>query len=310
MDSNIKILIAGVGGVGGYFGGKLAKFYQNSDTLQVDLYVRGNHLLKIREQGLKVITENEEFTAIPHLATYDVSNLGQYQYIFICTKAYDLDEILIQLKPCIQAQTVIIPLLNGIDHRQKVLAHFPENTVADACVYIVSRLHEPGVILKKGKVQKMFFGIQNKDNDRLEQLQEICQTAGLEATHTSSIQSVIWEKFLYLSALASANCYFDCNIGELLKDETRYQTLIDLLNENLLLANAKGIRLEDDILEKTIKRFHSMPADSTTSMHSDFNRAGARNELETLTAYVVREALKYNMEAPTYKRVYQKLRST
>ena len=112
--AQVKIVIAGIGGVGGYFGGLLAKKYAGSDQVQIYFIARGKHLAEIQKQGLKVIKGGNEFIAKPKLATDQAAQIGIANYLIICTKNYDLRQMMHQVQPCIGKDTVILPLLNGI----------------------------------------------------------------------------------------------------------------------------------------------------------------------------------------------------
>ena len=125
----IKIAIAGIGGVGGYFGGLLAKHYQDSEEVQVYFIARGENEEAIREHGLKVETPSATFIAKPDLVTSNAAQIGEVDLLICCTKSYDLEQSITQLKPCMGTQTVILPLLNGIDSNERIKAIYPENEV-------------------------------------------------------------------------------------------------------------------------------------------------------------------------------------
>src|SRR5659263_180806 len=112
----IKIAIIGLGGVGGYYGGLLAKQYADNPEVEIYFVARGEHLKKVQENGLKLITDKGTFQVHPTLATDNVTEIGMADYIIMTPKSYDLDSTVAQIKPCVVANTVILPLLNGIDN--------------------------------------------------------------------------------------------------------------------------------------------------------------------------------------------------
>ena len=142
MSTKVKIVIAGIGGIGGYFGGFLAKKYENSNDVEVCFVARGEHLNKIRENGLKVIHGQNEFIARAAIATDNANEIGIADYILICTKSYDLDATIKQLKPCIAENTILLPLLNGVESVERIKKILPGTTVLEGCVYIVSSVKE------------------------------------------------------------------------------------------------------------------------------------------------------------------------
>lgn len=303
-----SIIIAGIGGVGGYFGGMLAKRYENHSGINIKFLARGENLNVIQKNGLKVITKHTEFTAYPAMASNNAKELGIVDYILVCTKSYDLEATLEQLKPCINDQTILLPLLNGVDSKECIEKMFPNNLVLDACVYIVARLTEPGVITNSGNIQTLYFGNSDSENERLIALEQLLKNASIEATFTNNIQSIIWEKFIFISATATATSFFNCSISELLASSEKLDTLVKLIEEIKTLAKAKQILVSENITESTLTRLKALPFETTTSMHSDFKSGKSQNESDSLTGYVIREAERLNLETPVYEQLYTKLK--
>lgn len=158
MNKKTKIIVAGIGGVGGYFGGHLAKQFSDSEDVEIYFLARGEHLKQIQANGLKVLNGNAQFIAKPKLATDSATEIGIADYIILCTKSYDLENIIEQLNPCIDRNTSLLPLLNGVDSAEKIKTILPSATVFNGCVYIVSHLKEAGVVENKGNIQKLFLG--------------------------------------------------------------------------------------------------------------------------------------------------------
>ena len=250
-----KIIIVGLGGVGGYFGGMLAKKFYNNEKVEVDFVVRGEHFKAIQNKGLKIIKGNNEFVAKPNLATDNPAEIGVADYIIICTKSYDLETTIQQLKPCINKDTIILPLLNGVDSKEKIQNAFPGNIVLDGCVYIVSKIKEAGVIENSGNIQTLYFGLDNFENENLILLQNIFKQANIEAILSNNISSVIWEKFIFISPTATATTYFNNCIGELLLDTEKLKIVFSLINEVKQIADVKEINISTDIFENTLNKF-------------------------------------------------------
>lgn len=302
-----KIIIAGIGGVGGYFGGLLAKHFCNDANVEIYFVARGRHLKEIQTKGLKVINGESEFIARPALATYDPTEIGIANFIIVATKSYDLESMIQQLQPCINQDTIVLPLLNGVDSKDRIKNILPDNIVLDGCVYIVSRLKEPGVIENTGNIQTLYFGLDNFANDRLLLLEKIFKAANIDATLSQNISTFIWEKFIFISPTATATSYFNNSIGELLADGKKLATIIELVEEVRLIAQAKEIVIPDHITEKTLNRLKALPFEATSSLHSDFKSNKPKNELGSLTGYVVDEGRKYNIETPVYLKTYNSL---
>ncbi len=203
------MVIAGIGGVGGYFGGLLARNYYRSKNIEVYFYARGEHLNEIKKNGLKVVSTDLEFKASPKIATNDANEFGIVDYLIVCTKTYDLKKTIAQLHPCINHKTVILPLLNGVNNRERINKILPENVVCDGCVYIISRRTQPGVVVNSGNIRKLYFGLDNQENDKLLLLEKLFLEANIEAALSGKISSVIWEKYIFISSVATATSYFD-----------------------------------------------------------------------------------------------------
>lgn len=302
----IKIVVVGLGGVGGYYGGLLARKYEGSSDIEIYFLARGAHLQKIQKEGLKVIAETETFIAHPELATDQVAEIGKVDYIILCTKSYDLEATVCQIKPMVGQITVILPLLNGADISQRIRELLPDTEVWNGCSYIVARLNEPGVVESSGDLHALHFGYNNQTNERLLQFEELLQAAGIEATFSDKILLLIWIKFMFISTTATLTSYFDVNFRALVTDELRKKTLIELSNELLLVARAEGVELSGDLIDKAIFRLEKMPVHATTSMHSDF-LAGRNTELETLTGIVVQMAHRHGIAVPLYEKVFAEL---
>ena len=304
----MKILIAGIGGVGAYFGGLLAKHFENDPLVKINFLARGNHLKKIKQDGLKIITPTTELLAKPNLASDNANEIGEMDLIIICTKNYDLEKTLIQLKPCINESTAILTLLNGVESFDVIKNMYTNNFIINGCTYIVSKIKEAGVIENSGAIQKIFFGLDNEINDTLIQIESIFKQAGIDANLSKSISTINWEKFIFISATATATSYFNQTIGEILLDENHIQFVKKLIYEVYELSKEKGIKTDVNVVENSFKRFSSMSFDTSSSMHLDFKNKKAFTELESLTGYVVREAEKVNLSVPNFNLAYQKLK--
>jgi len=303
-----KIIIAGIGGVGGYFGGLLAKHFYNSENVEISFIARGEHLKEIQRSGLKVKKGTNEFIARPVLATDNPSEIGKADLLIISTKSYDLEAAIRQLQPCIDQDTIILPLLNGVDSKEKIESMLPGNIVLDGCVYIVSRLKQAGVIENSGNIQTLYFGQDNFQSDKLLFFENLFKEAGIEAILSPAISTIIWEKFIFISPTATATTYYDKCIGELLSDDESLTALIALIEEVRQVAVSKNIAVSDNITEITLNKLKSLPFETTSSMHSDFKNNKPKSELHSLTGYVLTEGKKYNLEMPVYLKMNEKLK--
>jgi 2-dehydropantoate 2-reductase len=301
-----RIGILGLGGVGGYFGGLLAKAYSKSDSIEIVFIARGETQKVVSESGLKIISDESEMTVFPDLVSDNTEIIGKLDYLICTTKTYDIEDSLLSIKKSITKNTVILPLYNGVDAPERISTLFPDNEVLQGCVYIVSMIAAPGVIKKVGSYEKLFFGSETASIFKMKALQTIFENASIESYLVDAIEETVWEKFIFISALASATSYLNQNIGELLNTESSRKLYVSLLNEITMIAAVKGLDLPNDIVFQTILKLEKSPQEATSSMHRDL-MAGRKIELASLTEFVVNEGLKYEIETPTYQKVLEKL---
>lgn len=303
----IKIVVLGIGGVGGYFGGKLAHTFDTKNE-QVKIYfiARGEHLKAIQEKGLCVTTDDEKFIAVPTLATDKPEKIGICNYLIITTKSYDLKSSIEDIKPCIGQNTVILPLLNGGNISEKIREILPENNVWDGLSYIVSRKTAPAEICTSGIFHKMTFGSIFEDEERLKMFEQIVRTAGIDAYWSKDIRKSVWQKFYFISVSASLTSYFDVSFNDIVTKEAIKEFTDEFANEFLQVAISEGVHLSETDKLDVMKRLHALPEGSTASMHSDFSQ-GNETEVETLTGEIVRLAHKHQLQVPLYEKVYKKL---
>lgn len=305
--SKLKIAFSGIGAVGGYYGGKVAAHYQKQNTIETFFIARGENLKVIKKEGLRLMTDGQQLTTFPTLATDNPSDIHTpVDYLFCCTKAYDLEENLAQLTPIIDAKTVIIPLLNGIDITEKIEKCLPGQKVWKGCVYIGSRLTAPGVVNLFSKKERLFFG-NSHTNDQAQQaeLLKILTEAGINAFNPADIDVRIWKKFFMISTAATITSFLNLPIDMVIKEHKNL--FITLCGELKSVAEALGIPLGQDIIYTSIESQSMMPPGSTTSMHSDFLN-GKPTELETLTGSVIQLAQSLGVDVPTYTFIYNGLK--
>lgn len=303
----INIAIAGIGGVGGYIGGMMARNYADSDKVNLHFICRGESEKVIRENGLKLDIKEGIFEVKPHSIDSDASTAGNIDFLLLCTKSYDLKNLVKQLTPFIQPTTVILPLYNGVDSFEKIRDYFPANEVWNGCVYMVARRVEPGYIKESGHNAQLLFGLKNGNRQKLELFEKLTRDAGIHVTLSENIEKTVWEKFVFISVMATLTSYYNKNFGELLANEEALNHIDLLLNEILKVANARHIPLDADIKEQTLKKIRALSPDATSSMHSDF-KSGKFTELHSLTGYVVQQGNLFNLAVPEYKLLYENLK--
>jgi 2-dehydropantoate 2-reductase len=303
----MKTAIVGIGGVGGYYGGLLAKQYADDKNVAIVFIARGNHLEQIKKKGLKLITVKETLTVWPDLATANPLGCGIFDCVIFCVKTYDLDNSAELLSPSIGENTLVISLLNGVDNADKLGVILNKGKILNGCVYIAAHILRPGVIQQEGALNRLFFG--NESNEAIDgkKIEAFFGKANIDAQYRADIRDIVWEKYVLISAFASATTYLKKTMRGILDSENGKKLLEKLLTEVLSIAKAKMIVLPENIREQIIAKVSSFPPTTKTSMQTDFEK-GSKAELETFTGYIVREAGKYAISVPTYETVYAALK--
>ncbi|MBU0987631.1 MAG: 2-dehydropantoate 2-reductase [Proteobacteria bacterium] len=302
----MKVAIVGIGGIGGYYGGRLARYYAVRDDIEVIFIARGEHLKEIQKNGLKQLTEEGTFTAIPDKATDDPAACGRFDVVLFCVKTYDLEAGASLLKDSIDARTVVISLLNGVDNAERLEAVLPGAHILNGCVYISAHIVRPGVVRQAGGSCKLFFGPDNRAQKNYRAVERLLKDAGIAAEYSENIKAVVWEKFIFIAALASATTYLGKTFGELTDDSQSEALLNGLLEEVERVGRAQGVDFAEDIRKTTLEKITLFPYDTKTSMQMDFEK-GKKTELETFTGYMVRFAERHGISAPLHATVYDAL---
>lgn len=306
MDK-FRIIIAGIGGVGGYIGGKLAKTYAGSAETEICFYSRGENLRIIQSNGITVQAADSTFTAKPDQCSNNANALGIADLIICSSKSYHLEQIMEELKPCIGPKTIILPLLNGVNAPETIRKTIPGAIVWDGCIYIVARLTSAGHVEQKGKVNALHFGSTPETIPQGNSILQLLRKAEIDAHLHEHIEQVVWEKFVFISAVASLTSYLNLGIGFILADPDHKKLLLQLINEVSSVAKAKNILLSSGLSDSIVARLASLPPETTSSMQVDFSEK-KQTEVESLTGYVIREGKRLGVATPGYDTIYAAIR--
>jgi 2-dehydropantoate 2-reductase len=299
--------VFGVGAVGGYYGGKLAVRYEHSRAVEIIFLAKPGRARLLEAQGLKVATPEGEFVARPALVASDGGKAGLVDLILCCVKGYDLDGVA-GLAPCLTEATIILPLQNGLDAQERIATILPRADVWRGCVYVVSRLIAPGEVRMSGTLDEILFGSETAGAQALEGVEQLLRSAGINARRSDHMRSTIWEKFFFLSSIATLTSYFDADVGGILKDPCRIDLLKELLGELGAVAEAEGIDLPSDVAERTFAKIAGLPPETTSSMRTDFQR-GRATELDAITGVVTELGRARRVPTPRYSMILAQLRA-
>ncbi len=294
---NLKIAVVGAGGVGGYVAAKLTQH-----KVPVTLFARGKHLEAIQKEGLQVIEPDGEFRAFPDTALPKAGEV--FDVVFLTVKSYDFKSACKSVVPFVSSNTLVIPLSNGVGHKETIQKYLPEVQVCDGCVYIVSHLKSPGVTVKKTPLFYMIFG-GCEDEARMDMLSKLLNDAGLKTKRSDNARYDCWKKYLFIATFGTLTSYYKMGMKEVY---TRHQDEVEqLLSEIKTVANALGVLVSDEDIAKVYKQAENLPPNAKTSMLLDFE-AGKKTELESLSGYVVHEARELGLEVPLMQKCYESLK--
>lgn len=303
----MKIAVMGIGGIGGFFGGKLARKYAGNGDHEVCFICRGDHLEKIKKDGLKVITPEEEFTVRPDVATPDPGDLGKVDLLIFAVKGYSLEEAARMASCCVSEKTVVIPFLNGVNNSQVLYRILPKCRILNGCVYISARIDEPGVVRQVGGAGKFVWGPENGEPHLYESFQKLFEQAGLNSSLSDNIVLDAWKKFMFMSPYAGVTSFKAQTFGEVLSDEDSFELLRNMIIELEQVGRILGVQLPPGIVEDSVNVGKNFPPQTKSSMQLDVEKGG-KNELELFIGYVVKKAAELGISTPAYDGVYKALK--
>jgi 2-dehydropantoate 2-reductase len=306
MQKKYRVAILGIGGVGGFLGGKLAAAYGNTDNTEIIFVARGNNAQAIKENGLKLITASEEIIACPDSVADNATSVGEIDLLICCTKAYDLESSFKALSSSVTSKTMILPLLNGVDSTEKLKLLFPAAQVLQGCIYIVSKLIGPGIVKQSGEFYSLHFGGDEKLKCEMHKLLGLFQQANINVVLEDNIHEKMWSKFSFISPLATYTSAYNISIGMILESNEHTVSLKNLMSELIALAKTLDINLPVDCIETNILVMKKLPFEATSSMQADFANHKL-TELETLTGFVVRKASEQGIKLDSYTEMYRLL---
>ena len=300
---SLRIAIFGTGGVGGYFGARLAQAGQD-----VTFIARGEHLRAIRATGLKVDSTSGDFTIYPAKATADVSEVGAVDLVIIGVKAWQVPEAARAMKPLVGAKTTVVPMENGVDAVPQLVAELGAEHVVGGLCRIVSYVVEPGHIRHAGFTPTIVIGeLDNQRTERIARIEHVLKHAGLETTIAADIQVALWMKFLFIASFSGVGAMANAPAGVLRSDAKWRSQIINAMTEIHTLAHARGISLPPDAVATVMASIDGLPEDATSSMQRDI-AAGKPSELESQNGSVVRMAHEAGVGVPTHELIYRTLK--
>jgi 2-dehydropantoate 2-reductase len=295
----MKILVMGSGGVGGYFGARLAQ-----GGADVTFVARGAHAAAMRERGLRLDTPSGPIN-LPRVQVVErAADAPAPDVVLLCVKLWDTDDALRQIAPVVGPATCVISLQNGVLKEDALAAAFAKQQLMGGVAYVATRISQPGVITQTGPMQRLQFGeYDGVRSKRAEALLQACLAGGINAEIAADIQRVLWEKYVFLAALSGATTTMRKTIGPIRSHPQTRAFLLDLMREVVAVGRAHGVKLPADYAEQRLRLADDVDPGMTSSMHHDLDH-GSRLEVRWLSGGVVELGARVGVATPLHRAVY------
>ena len=299
----MKIAIFGSGGVGGYFGGRLALSGQD-----VTFIARGAHLAAVTESGLRVDSIGGDFLVRPAKATDSPQSIGPVDLVILATKAWQLNSAIEQMRPLMGESTMILPLLNGMEHMDTLLASFDRKHVLGGLCRISAFVAGPGHIRHVGVPPFIAFGeLDNSKSVRINSLLDMFAALdGVTVDVPTDINVAMWEKFVFISGSSGVGAFTRQTIGQFRANPETRTMLFNAMNETAAVARARGAALSERFVSDTMIRIDTIQPHIIASMQKDIME-GRPSELNEQTGAVIRMGRAVGVPTPTHEMIYEKL---
>jgi len=296
----MKIVMMGSGGVGGFFGGRLAKA-----GYDVRFVARGRHLEALRRDGLTIENEPQGNIHVPGVrATDDPASAGPADLVIISVKLWDTEQAARQVAPIVGRDTAVLSLQNGVVKDEILRRFFPAEQVMGGVCYVASYISRPGVIHQTGTMQRIVVGEHDgRETPRARELHAALAASGVKAELSADVRRAIWEKFVFLAALSGATTTTRRPLGDIRSNPRTRAFFHDLMREVVAVGRAHGVSLAEDYADDRLAFADTLPHDMTSSMHHDLER-GNRIEVEWLAGAVVQLGAARGVPTPANRAVW------
>jgi 2-dehydropantoate 2-reductase len=298
----VRIAVVGAGGVGGYFGGRLAQAGQ-----EVFLIARGEHLDAIRREGLRVQSVAGDFEVRPP-ASDDPAEVGPVDYVLFCVKSYETEAAAAPLGSLLGDDTAVVSLQNGVDNEEKIAARIGSEHVLGGAAFIFASIAAPGLIEQTGGPRRIVFGeLDGSRSERAGSLLAACRTAEIDAAIADDIRVVLWDKYALICAVAGVTAASRLPMDRLLAVRESRDFFRRIVGEVALVARAEGVALADAIVDEKTAFAEKLEPGSFSSLHHDLV-TGGRLELDALHGELIRRAARHGLRVPASEAVYALLK--
>ncbi|MDX1470125.1 MAG: 2-dehydropantoate 2-reductase [Flavobacteriaceae bacterium] len=298
----MNIVVVGAGGVGGYFGGRLAEAGHD-----VTFLLRSNSYNAIKSNGLSIKSPDGDFNFMTKVAK-SIEELGLAELIILGVKSWQVEEVAKILKPIITPATMVLPLQNGANITEKLTSVLNPNNVLAGFCKIIAKKDAPGKILHMGAEPEIVLGeINNERTKRIEELENSLNLAKFKVTVPENIHLEIWKKYLFITTISGLGGLTRAPLGVLRSDQQLRRIMQSTADEIIEIAQKKNIPLTKDHRELVFHFIDKLKPETTSSVQRDI-MAGRPSELEDFNGYIVKEGERLQISTPTNYFIYNCLR--
>jgi 2-dehydropantoate 2-reductase len=298
----MRYVIMGTGGVGGFFGAKLAEAGED-----VWFVARGKHFDAMKEHGLKVTSTVGTFTIPTEKVTSDPTSIGNADVVLFCVKAYDTEAAARQIAPLLHEQSIVLSLQNGVDNAEKIRRQLSRGLAYAGAAYISVRITAPGEITESGGFQRIVFGPTSGPTvSRARDIHAAFLRAGIKCDLHDNIEKELWRKFIFIASMGALTALSRLTHGEILSNPRSLALMFDAMREIQAIAIKLGIDVEPVDETKVLEGLKRFDPDTRSSMYFDL-ASGRPMEIEALNGTVVRFGEKLGMPTPIHRVIYATL---
>lgn len=298
----MKIAMVGCGGIGGYYGGLLARAGHD-----VVFIARGAQLGVLRQKGLTVYSVHGDFSLAPVRATDNPGDAGIVELAVVCVKTPATEGAAESLRPMIGPETAVMSLQNGVDAAARLGAVVGMEHVIGGVTYISAALESPGVIRQVSEFRRIVLGeMDGRVTPRIQRIAEALRRMGITIETTDNIRKVLWTKFVFIAGFSGVGTLTRMALGDFRAVSDTRALLVSLMQEVSALALANGVGLEPDVIAQTLALMDGAAAAMKPSMQRDVE-AGRPSELESMIGVIMRQGREFGVPTPVADLVYAAL---
>jgi 2-dehydropantoate 2-reductase len=295
----VRIAVMGSGGIGGYFGGRLAQ--AGHDVVFV---ARGAHLAALRANGLRVESPLGDIRVPRVEVTDNPAGIDTVEIVLFGVKLWDTLQAAEAIKPLVRDDTGVVSFQNGVVKDDILRQVLGSTAVIGGASYIAATIAEPGLIRHSGTLQQLVFGEYDGTlSPRVQRLRDACAEAGIDVEASDRIEQTIWEKFVFLVGLSGTTSLARTAIGPIRSHERSRAFLHDVMDEVVQVARAQRVPLPADYAVERLAFIDSVSPATTSSMHHDLER-GNRLEVAWLSGDVVERGARLGVPTPCNRAIY------